>query len=73
MPTSGLPTCVCPPGLFAVRVLPPPACSLSSSFQDGSPGPRLLRCPQSSPLHALTEGRSVSELSPGQLRGPDPA
>ena len=46
MPTSGLPACVCPPGLFAIRVLPPPAYLLSSSFQDGSPGPRLLLCPQ---------------------------
>lgn len=29
MLTSGLPACVCPPGLFAVRVLPPPASSLA--------------------------------------------
>lgn len=36
-----------------------------------SPGPPAPVCPQSSPLQALTEGRGVSEPSPGQLRGPE--
>lgn len=53
MPTSGLPACVCPPGLFAVRVLPPPASSLAPR------APQLLRAPSPHPFRlSRKEGAS---------------